>query len=101
MTPCYECKYVITGSSANKGLFRQEGIGSIRRFSSELRSEEDLRREFQENAIAAFNEVTQRQASPKYVDVVDLKVELGEIEVIDENTKRAIEPLPWKTTADS
>lgn len=83
MTPCYECKWVITGNSANKGRFREEGETSIRRFNSEVREEASLREEIAQGVIDGYIDASQPwRTNPKYVGLTDLKVELGEIRVI-------------------
>ena len=82
MTPSYDCKYVVTGKSTNKGAFREEGVASTLRRDDDRRTMAELRIKFERDAIAAFNEVTQWKGNPKYLGVTDLKVELGEIEVV-------------------
>lgn len=82
MTPSYDCKYVVTGKSTNIGPFREEGVVSTLRCGDDRRTLAELRTKFEQDAIAAFNSITQRKGSPKYLGVTDLRVELGEIEVI-------------------
>lgn len=82
MTPCFRCRAVVTGNSVNKGPFREEGIVSTRRWKDDKRTMDELRTKFEQDAIDAFNDVTQWHKNPKYEGVTDLKVELGEIEVI-------------------
>lgn len=84
MTPCYECKWVVTGNSTNKGFFREEGSTSIRRSRNEVRDEASLRKEFTQSAIDFIyeHEQTPWRPEPKYTGVTDLKVELGEIVLV-------------------
>ncbi len=84
MTPSYRCKWVVSGESSNKGHFREEGSTSIRRFGSEMRDEAGLRQEITQGVLDYLNEHerTPWRPEPRYANVTDLKIELGEIEII-------------------
>lgn len=83
VTPCYECNWVITGNSENKGRFREEGESSIRRLPGEFRDEDSLRKEFAEGVIAGYLEASKPwRTNPQYLGLSELKVELGAIRVV-------------------
>jgi hypothetical protein len=99
MTPCYEYKFVITGNSTNEGRFREEGDASSLRTKDDKRTETELRAQFEKDTIDLFLAASEPwRTNPKYLGVTDLKVELGEIEIIDENSQRQPKPLPWLST---
>ncbi len=52
MTPHFQCKWVISGASTNKGDFREEGATSIRHFETKFRTEEDLKDEVRAGVLA-------------------------------------------------
>ena len=81
MTPHYNCRFVIYGHSSNKGAFQEEGEASTLRREAESFDEEALRRKFTQDALHAFHSITQHKKNPKYKDVTDLRVSLGEIEI--------------------
>lgn len=84
MTPCYQCDWVISGMSSNKGAFREEGSTSIRRYPPEGRDEAELREEFRNGLLAYLSEHerTPWRPEPRYADITELKIELGEIKTI-------------------
>jgi hypothetical protein len=83
VTPCYECNWVITGNSKNKGRFREEGESSIRRCPGELRDEEDLRAQFIKGVIQGYIDASQLwRTKPQYLGLSELKVELGAIRIV-------------------
>jgi hypothetical protein len=84
MTPSYECKWVVSGNSSNKGPFREEGSTSIRRQGAEEREEESLRQQITQGVLDYLNEHqrTPWRPEPRYADITDLKIELGVIELV-------------------
>ena len=94
MTPCYECNWVITGNSENKGRFREEGEGSIRRVPGEVRDDDSLRAQFSKSVIDGYMDASKPwRTNPKYLGLSELNVELGAIRVVGD------EPLSPKSEA--
>ena len=83
MTPCYKCKWVITGMSTNKGAFREEGTTSMRRYPPEVRDEAELREEVRQSLLSYLSEHerTPWRPEPRYANVSNLKIDLDVIEV--------------------
>lgn len=89
MTPYYECKYVISGRSSNLGIFREEGVASTLKEKDDTRTFNELRIRFEKNIIDGYIEASQPwRTNPKYLGLSDLKVELGSIEMVDEDAKQ-------------
>lgn len=83
VTPSYECKWVVSGMSSNKGAFREEGSTSIRRFDNEFRSEVELKDAVRKGILdyLSEHERTPWRPEPRYADITDLTIELGQIEI--------------------
>lgn len=81
MTPCWQCKWVISGTSSNKGPFREEGSTSIRRFDNEMRDEASLKDEVRKSVMRYLteHERTPWRPEPRYANISNLVIELGEI----------------------
>ncbi|MDH6170940.1 hypothetical protein M2282_006120 [Variovorax boronicumulans] len=63
-------------------------MASTLRLEHENRTEEELRAKFAKDAEDTFHEVTQHNKRPKYMNVSDFKVYLGEIERLDTEEHR-------------
>ena len=85
MTPHYECKWVISGRSSNKGYFREEGSTSIHRFGAEVRDDASLKAEVRKGVMDYLtqHERTPWRPEPRYADITDLKIELGEVVLVE------------------
>jgi len=81
MTPHYECKWVISGMSTNKGDFREEGSTSIRHFESKNRTEQDLKDEVRSSVLSYLteHERTPWRPEPRYANITRLRIELGAV----------------------
>jgi hypothetical protein len=79
MTPHYKCNWVISGTSTNKGDFREEGSTSVRHFESKIRTEEDLKDEVRASVLSYLteHERTPWRPEPRYADITGLRIELG------------------------